>query len=201
MSINQYAITIGSTGQANVPKGNFFFLIAASANVDIKFLADLGGGAGDDYSSVGVGLYLERKNPWSRALITGPSGTTLTYFVGNENISRDLTDYKLQIASITGVIGTVAGGSSNAPSDHADVSVTHGTTDTTIGVNAGRKSVTVGSLSTNTGANLRVRAHASGVGGVELQAGEYYNFGMTQALDVVNPDAAINQTYWWQEYS
>lgn len=85
-----------------------------------------------------------------------------------------------------------------APVDHADVTVTATTTDSTIVANGSRKSVTICNLAAN-GGPIRVRLHASGVGGVEVLPGSFYNIQTQSALDVVNPNAA-SITYAWQEY-
>lgn len=87
---------------------------------------------------------------------------------------------------------------SAAPVDHADVTVAATTTDATIVANGSRKSVTICNLSANSGP-IRVRLHASGLGGVEVLPGGFYNIQTTAALDVVNPNAA-SITYAWEEY-
>lgn len=85
------------------------------------------------------------------------------------------------------------------PTDHADVTVAATFTDSTIAANASRKSVTVFNLSSSTG-SIRLRLHASGVGGFEILPGASYNLPTQSALDVYNPSSS-SVTYGWQEYT
>jgi hypothetical protein len=89
-------------------------------------------------------------------------------------------------------------------SDHPDVAVAANTVDATIAANANRKSISIGSLSSNTGTkSLRVQAHpgAAVAKGFELVAGEFVNLTTQDAIDVFNADTGVAQTYWWQEYT
>lgn len=211
MSVDTYNFAIPASGIFKLPNpGNFFFLLSSTNPITVQFQAGgLGSnqdrsGANETFSGLSAGLRVQRLKSWGNLNLTGPAGTTGTIFYGTETPREDATDYIQTIATISGTVLVSPGtGSPNAPTDHADVTVSATTIDTTIGVNAARKSVSVGSFSSNAPAtlNLRVIAHGSGAGkGVELQPGQFINIATQAALDVNNPDANA-QKYWWQEYT
>lgn len=135
-------------------------------------------------------------------LLNGATGLrirTSTAITGTGTVTPNfaLLNYQpLEQVSVLGTVLTVPNGV--APVDHADVSVAATTTDSTITANTARKAITICNLSANSGP-IRVRLHASGVGGVEVLPGAFYNIQTTSALDIVNPNAS-SISYAWQEY-
>jgi hypothetical protein len=201
MSVNSYSIVLPASGQAVLEPANFLFLINAPSAVTIILQRDA---ARENFANFTAGLRVQRLKAWQNAVIQGTPGATVTLFYGIETPREDSTDFVQTIATIAGTVLVTPGtGSTNAPTDHADVTVAATTIDATVVANAIRKSVSIGSFSSNAPAslNLRVIAHGSGATkGVELQPGQFINIATTAALDVNNPDAN-SQKYWWQEYT
>ncbi len=203
MSVDSYSLAIPASGQILLPNpANFFFLLSSGAAVNVLFQRTA---VRESFQGLSAGLRVQRLKSWDNCNITGTPGTLVTFFYGTETPREDSTDYVQTIATISGSVTTTPGiGSPNTPTDHADVTVATATVDTTIPANALRRSVSIGSLSTNTPAtvNLRVQGHpgAATTKGVELQPGTFINLPTTAAIDVYNPDAN-SQKYWWQEYT
>lgn len=203
MSVETRALAIPASGSLLIPDpGNFFFLLTASASLNFLFQGGSGGGQ-ENFQGFVAGLRLQRLKQWRNCFVTGLAGTTFTIFYGTETPREDETDFVQTIATIAGtVLVTPGSGSANEPVDHADVLVGTGAIDTTIAANPARKSVIIGSLSSNAPAskNLRVQAHpgAAVAKGIELQPGTFIVLQCAAAIDVYNPDAN-GQTYWWQE--
>lgn len=203
MAVDSYSLAIPASGSILLPNpANFFFLLSAGAAVNILFQ---GKAARESFQGLTAGLRVQRLKSWDSCVIQGAANTSITIFYGTETPREDSTDYVQTIATISGSVTTTPGiGSPNTPTNHADVSVATLTIDTTIGSNALRRSVSIGSLSSNAPAskNLRVQGHpgTAAANGVELQPGTFINLPTTAAIDVYNPDANA-QTYWWQEYT
>jgi hypothetical protein len=206
MSVNSYALTIPATGSIILEPGNFLLLISASAPVTIILQTNAGR---EQFTGQSSGLRVQRLKNWANAQILGTVGTTVTIYYGIEQPREDAVDFISVIATIAGSVTVVPGiGSSNALTNHADVTVAATTLDATIVANAARKMLIVGSKSTNApgvGLNLRLQGGAGVAAnqGIELQPGVSYSFGVgvpvsIAAYAVYNP-AAASQVYWWIE--
>ncbi len=199
MTVQFRSETVPANGVIILDQANLLFIIAASATVNINIMQK---GVMEQMNNLPAGVQIKRVKEWTQATIGGTVGTTVQFFYGHETAREDETNFQTQIAVIAGgsILASIGLGSPNGPTDHADVVVATGTTSAVIPVNAVRKSVTIGSLSTNAPANtnLRVQAHGSGTGGWELQPGQSVTLPTQGALDVKNADAN-GQTYWWQE--
>lgn len=204
MAVDSYQLAIPASGQILMPNpANFFFLLNVSSGAVTSLFQSKA--AREQFQGLSAGLRVQRLKSWDSLVITGIAGTVVTFFYGTETPREDSTDYVQTIATISGSVTVTPGlGFPNTPTDHADVTVTAGSVDTTITANALRRSVSIGSLSTNAPAtsNLRVQGSpgAATTKGVELQPGTYINLPTTAALAVYNPDAN-SQKYWWQEYT
>jgi len=200
MNVDLRQETIGASGQLILPPANYLFIINASVNVNVSTQRE---GNTETFNNVGAGLLLARLKPYTRVVIAAANGTTVQFFYGNQVMREDSTLFQATIASISGSVSTVPGlGSANAPTDATQTALATATQGA-IAANAARKSVTIGSLSSNAPAtlNLRVGNAALAVNqGIELQPGTFYNFVTTAALRVRNDDAN-SQTYWVQEYT
>jgi hypothetical protein len=196
MSVRTVSLTIPATGVLNLEPANFLFVYSCSASFTMQFQ----GGPNEYFANIGAGLRIARLKRWDTLNITGTAGLTIILLYGFEKSIEDRTDYQSTIATIAGTIAVSQGSRSSQPTDHADVAVASGATDTSIGVNAARISVIIGSLSSNAPAtlNLRVRGHGDVVGGIELQPGTSITLYTQGAIDIYNGDANA-QTYWWQE--
>jgi hypothetical protein len=201
VSIDSYSVLIPATGVWKFPQmANFLFLLTASAPIQIQLQ---GGSANETFQGLTGGLRLKRVKLWQNTNITGAAGTTATVYLGSESARNDDTDYIQTIATIAGgQVNVVQQASPNAPTNHADVAVLTTVVDTTIAANAARRSLAIGSLSSNAPAtkNLRVQGGAgtAAANGIELQPGTFVTLLTQGAVAVYNPDANT-QTYWWQE--
>lgn len=186
---------------ATFPMGRIFNILSApggSLNITAERRAVSGGQTQPRvFNNVPAGTKFtaDKGDEWTYLRVTSTVNQTVQIFVGDEDLQFN------QAVTVTGSVN-VAQTPVGTVTDHADVAVAGLGTDSTIVANASRRSVTVGSLSTNApaaGKNLRVRAHGSAAGGYELQPGTNINIQYNGALDIVNPDAGA-QTYYWQEY-
>jgi len=189
--------TLPANGVLVLDAANTIYLVSASATVNLTLQQH---GANESFPGIPAGTIIKRVRNWTaNSQITGAQGTQVIFFYGIESHRDDSTEFN--IATVTGSIPTsYPSASINQPTDHADVAVAGGATDSTITSNANRKYVLIGSLSTNNPAttNLRVRGHGNAIGGIELQPGTFISIPTDGALDVFNGDANA-QTYWWQE--
>jgi hypothetical protein len=94
---------IGASGYLPLAANNFFFLISASAPVDVVFEQRNKG-----YGATGLtaGYVKGVIEPWDRAVIRGAAGTVVSFFVGTESLNEDVTDFRMQIATIAGTVVT-----------------------------------------------------------------------------------------------
>jgi len=197
-NLQLYNQAIPPSGTFALDSGNFFFVIAsASATLNLLLIYD---GPTEVMSALPVGSQIKRVKSWSRAQLTGTPGANVQFWHGYQFSREDQTNFQATIATIAGAVSVVpAVGSSVSPVDRADVVVAAGG-NAVIAANALRKSISVGSLSTNAPATTNLRLQGSdAIGGVELQPGEFYNIATAAALNVHNGDAN-NQTIWVQEY-
>lgn len=197
MTIQLRQETIPTSGQLILDQANLIFIISASANVTLQIQQR---GVNEQITNIPAGTKLKRVKQWSQAVIQGAAGTTLQFFYGLEFAREDETDFQTQIAVIAGgSITAITGSSPNAITDHPDIVVAAATNDTTsIVANIARKSIIIGSLSTNADI-VRVRGHGAAAGGFELQPGQTATYFDQGAFDIIHPGATAGQTFWWQE--
>lgn len=173
--------TIPATGRIGLAPGNFFFLLNASANISITF--DRGGvnfGAAD----IGAGYVKGNVREWDRAVITGPAGTTVQFFYGTEDLSEDFTDFRAQIATISGVTAVAEQPAASIVSTASAALATGNSLD--ISANLARRRITICNESTS-GGSVWVRDQlATTNAGEELQPGTSKEFKGTYALRVRN---------------
>lgn len=197
MTIQLRNEVIPASGATILDQANLIFIISASANVTLNIQQR---GVGEVFASIPAGTKIKRVKQWSQAQIQGTPGTTVQFFYGLEFAREDETDFQTQIAVISGgQIVNVQGSSPNAITDHADIVLAAATNDTTsIVANAARKSIIIGSISTNTDV-CRVRAHGSVNGGEELQPGEKITYFSQGAFDIIHPGPTAGHTVSWSE--
>lgn len=193
-----YNQAVPASGQMSMDLGNFFFLLSAGVSVSVLF--DYGGPT-EDLNFIPVGLQISRVKSWKRAIITATPGAVISFFHGYAFTRQDYTNFQATIATIAGSVTVVPGvGSSNSPTDRADIVIASGGNQV-IAANALRRSITIGSLSSNAPATTNLRVQGSdAIGGVELQPGMYYNIQTNAALNIHNGDAN-GQTIYVQEYT
>jgi hypothetical protein len=186
-------------GQMSLDTGNFFFLLSIALPVNL--LIQYPTGSTEIMNGIQPGSQIKRVKTWSRAILAGTAGSLVSFWHGYEFSREDQTNFQSVIATIAGNVTVVPGiGSSVSPTDRADVAVAAGG-NAVIAANPLRKSITVGSLSTNAPATTNLRLQGSdAIGGIELQPGTYYNIQTSAALNVHNGDANI-QTIYVQEYT
>jgi hypothetical protein len=184
--------------------GNFFFLLASASALPVIFNAQYGGPT-ENMVNIPVGTQIYRVKSWQSLLLSGTPGALLTFWHGYSFTRQDYTNFQAAFATVNTAAGTAlavvpGAGSAISPVDRADIVVAAGG-NANIAANPLRRSITVGSLSTNaptTPVNLRLQG-TDGIGGAELQPGEFYNIATSAALIIHNGDASP-QTAWVQEY-
>jgi hypothetical protein len=185
-------------GTMNLDSGNFFFLLSNALAVNL--LIQYPTGSTEIMNGIQSGSQIKRVKTWQAAKLIGTAGSLVSFWHGYEFSREDQTNFQSVIASIAGNVSVVPGvGSANAPTDRADLVVAAGGNQA-IAANPLRRSISIGSLSTNAPATTNLRIQAVLTGGVELQPGTFYNIATTAALNVHNGDANA-QTIWVQEYT
>lgn len=158
---------IPASGELRVGSGNFFFLTAAGAAVDVTFVRD-GTQFGCEDAMPGYVKGVIRE--WDKAYIRGTAGTSVTWIEGYESIAEDFTDFRRTVGAFTQVLPqTVA--------DAADVDVGGSAVAVIVAAaNAARRRVTV---KVRDDATVKVRIGSISVTatrGVQLGAGESQTF-------------------------
>jgi hypothetical protein len=206
-NLQLYTQNLPGSGTMLMDSGSFFFLLS-SASATTNALINYNGGT-EIFNGAPVGLQIQRVKSWKSLQITGTPGAAISFIHGYSFTRQDWTNFQATIATIAGSVSvTGAVGSSNALTNHADVTVAATTLDTTIPANALRKLLIIGSHDQNApGAGLDIRiqggAGVAAAQGIQLQAGTNYSFGLgsepiAAAFAVYNP-AAVSQKYWWIE--
>jgi hypothetical protein len=202
-NLQLYNQVLGPNGQMQLDSGNFFFLLASASALPITFLAQYGGPT-ENMIGIPVGTQIYRVKSWNTLTLTGTPGAVIQFWHGYGFTRQDYTNFQAAFATVNTAAGTALAvvpglGSAISPIDRADIVVAAGG-NAVIAANPLRRSITIGSLSTNVPATTNLRLQGSdAIGGVELQPGTYYNEATTAALNVHNGDANA-QTIWVQEY-
>lgn len=174
---------IPASGEIALRPANFFFMLTASAAVTVRFQ-----NKGGTYEAAGIsaGFLKAAIKPWERVAIIGAAGTSVTYFYGDEDILEDVTDFRMQIATIGGTVAVVSQPSSAIATPARITRATAGAT--TIAANALRRRITISNPSDNvTPGLLYVQAVGAGAGrGYPLDSGMSVELQTTAALDVRN---------------
>lgn len=202
-NLQLYNQALPAGGQMALDSGNFFFLLASASTLPITFNAQYGGPT-ENMQGIPVGTQIYRVKSWKSLILSGTGGAVLNFWHGYAFTRQDYTNFQAAFATVNTAAGTALAvvpglGSSISPVDRADIVVAAGG-NAVIAANALRRSISVGSLSTNTPATTNLRLQGSdAIGGWELQPGQFGNIATTAALNVHNADAN-NQTIWVQEY-
>jgi hypothetical protein len=176
---------IPASGKIPLGSRNFFFLLTATAVVNVTFQR-----RGTSFGVTGVlGGYVKGMvERWESATISGTAGTIISFFIGDEELQEDITDFRTQIASIAGVVPIIM----------QPLSVFTTPTKATVAAGASveiaadllRRKITVGNESTS--ANSFWLRDASDVtdAGFEVQPGTDRTVDNTAALRIRNNGAA-----------
>lgn len=164
-----------ATGQIVFGSANFLMLVSTGAAMDVKLFRD---GTSMDYVGLQAGFVKGLVRSFDRGTLTGTAGSSVSYFIGQEEINEDFTDYRRTV----GVFQAQQSASLQAPS--ADVSVGAGAGGTLIvAANAARRKVTIKLLNT-ADTNIRVgpTATITATRGLQLEGGQSYTYEGTDAL-------------------
>jgi len=188
-TMERYSRTIPANGIIELMRGNVLLLISATAAVNLRLE---NGGAAEGISGVIGGVRIERVKPWENARIVGTAGVTVEFWVGAQNVEKDVIDVIAQIATIAGVVPVSL--ASSAFTVNTAESVLATATSVDIAANALRKRLTIQASSGNTG-SLWIRDQAATTnGGIELQGGQAVVLDTTAAMRIRNNSGA-NQSY------
>lgn len=188
--------TIPASGRLELPRGNSFIFLSASAAVNVRLRGD---GFSEGVDGATGGVRIRRVRSWDFIEIIGAAGTTLVYFIGTDETDEDLTEVFLQSTVIAGTTAVAEAPSATVatPDDNA---LPAATTET-IAANLLRRRITIGCLSSNT-VGFRVQASgANDLSGIEVQPGTFVEFRTTAALDIRNNDGAVATSYYVFEES
>lgn len=180
MSLDIRNQQIPASGSVRVGQGNFIFLIAASAAVNLNISA---GGQNDNFTGAIAGLKIQRVKRWDYVDIVGPAGTTLSFMVGFENVREDDVNLQQILATIAGTVATAILPSVAVATPAQSVIAAGGTV--AVAANLGRRRITIGCLSTSPAA-IRVSAAGTTLTGIEIQPGVFVEFDTTAALTIRN---------------
>lgn len=193
-SIERFSRTIPASGVIETPRGNVFLLIAATGTINVRFE---NGGAAEGVNGVNGGVRVERVKPWDAARILGSAGVTVEFWVGSQEVERDLIDVFTQIATIAGV-ASVAINPTVAPTDRAPVAAANAAQSVLFAANLLRRKLRVFVDENNAGtAFARVTGGANNI--ANLQPGSVYTFDGLYGLDVRNDTGAIANFYIFEE--
>lgn len=103
-NINSVTEVIDASGQKRLPNGNFFFLIASTAAVNVNLTK---GGSNEIFQNAIGGLQVKRVRGWDYAYIVGAPGATIQYMYGIGAFREDDTTLQQQIATVAGTVQTV----------------------------------------------------------------------------------------------
>jgi len=198
MGVERRQQVIPASGRIEVSRGNVFILFSATAAVNLRLDAR---GTSEGFDNITGGIRVQRVSPWDTGIIIGAPGTTVVWIVGYENVLADLADVFLQVTTVAGTVAVAPAPTATFDSA-ADVSVATASSSD-IAANLLRRSINIGSLSTNAPAtvNLRVRDQTGTTDeGIELQPGMSVRLETTAALRIRNNDANA-QSYWVIEES
>lgn len=190
MSLDIRNQAIPASGSIRVGQGNFFFLIVASAAVNLNISV---GGQSDNFTGAIAGIKIQRVKRWDYVDIVGAAGTVLQFMVGFENVREDDVNIQQALATIAGTVATAALPSASiaTPADNT----TGANTAVAVPANLTRRRITIGCRGTSP---VAVRISAAGVTltGIELQPGVFAEFDTTAQLFVRN-DTATPGALWY----
>jgi hypothetical protein len=180
--------------QATFGAGRMWYLKTATGPVSVTAESSGTGAAVRKFTNVSAGFKF--------VAVKGDGWTYLRVLsVTSQNIEIVVGDDDVQVAGAVSVVGTVITApapSGNITASGADTVIATGSAYS-IPQNVGRRRITIGSLSTNTG-SVRVQSAGAGANrGLELQAGSFVQFDTTSALDVRNDSGAAQTVYQVEE--
>lgn len=197
MTTEVLAQALSAAQQATFGGGRIWYLKTAIAPVTISCEKRGGSGATQirKFINVAAGFKFvaDKGDGWTYLrMLNGATPQNIEIIIGDDDVSVS------NAVSVTGAVTTVPSVGS-ALATPADVAIPTAN-KTTIAANLSRRTITIGSLSTNTG-SVRVQTAALGAGfGLELQPGTWETFPVTSAIDVRN-DSGATQTIWQLELS
>ena len=169
MSSRLITETIPAGGQIVLPEiANFLMLIETAGPVTVQFTRD---GGNTSASGVQAGYVKGLVRPWDRASVQGTAGSSISFFIGFEEISQDFTDYRRTVGVFEQQLSSVLGA---APAD-VDVGGVAGPVQL-VAANASRRKVTVG---VGYGALTYVRVSNAAVAanrGAQIGPGQSYTY-------------------------
>lgn len=191
MSIDRIVEQIPQSSDA-VPKqlplergpGNFLLFVSSLANVNVTLVYD---GVKETFTGINGSFIIRRVKPWLNLRIDGAIGTIVTYYYGNEDVDRDETDIRQNVAVLAGVSAT-ADQPAGTITDAAVVVCNNGAQTAIFPQNLLRRRISF-SFASNAaiGAGTVFARKAGGVNNLfEIQAGVLYNDAIFAGMDIRN---------------
>lgn len=197
MTTEVLAQTLAAAQQVTFGGGRIWYLKTAIAPVTIS--CEKRGGTQTTqvrkFSNVGPGFKFKAEvgDGWTYLRMTnGATPQTIELIIGDDDVEVS------NAVSVTGAVTTVPS-VSTAIATPADQVITTAN-KFSLAANLARRTITIGSLSTNTG-SVRIQLPAAGAGfGLELQPGQWETLPTTAAIDIRN-DSGVSNTVWFLELS
>jgi hypothetical protein len=169
---------------------NFLMLVETPSPVNVRFTRD---GSFSEANGVKAGFLKALVRPWDRVTLAGPPGSSVSFFVGFEEVSEDQTDYRRTVGVFEPQISSVLAA---APPD-LDVGATAGPV-LLAAANPSRSKVTVGLLDSAT-VGVRVsNAAVTANSGVPMRGGQSWPYEGTGPVYAIREGAGLAQM-WVQE--
>lgn len=172
-----------ATGRIVVGPGNFLLLIQTPAAINVSFVR---GGTQFGAEGVEAGYVKGLVEGWERCSLEGGTpGTTVRFFVGEEQIQEDFTDYRRTV----GVFQQQLAASANDATD-VDVGGVAGPV-VVAAANPGRRRVTI-KLRADADVAIRVgTGTVTATRGIQLNAGDSQTFECTGAISAIREAAGV----------
>ncbi len=187
MTIERKREIINASGVVDLPRGNFFLLLSATAAVETRLHRD---GHSEVFAGIVGGLYVRRITPWLSLQMTAAAGTIVEYFVGTEVNTEDETDIRLAVSAIAGSVAT-----RESPTDSVVGTryIIGAASNPSIATNANRRRMRVTADATNPG-SVYVADSAGVVPHDELQPGVSKQYDTLGVLWLFHLDAVADHT-------
>ena len=194
MSVERTQQTISASGVIQLPRGNFFLLLQATASVNIRSQL---GGSSEGFNGVSGGTLIKRVEPWDFIEIFGVAGTVVQWLDGLENVIEDLVDVRLAATTISGSVSINAQPSTTIE-DNAAVAAADAAQSALFAANAARRRLRVTADSNNLG-SCYVRTVGGANNLLELQPGTYHEFHTIDGAEVRNDTGGVATFYIFEE--
>jgi hypothetical protein len=152
--------------------GNFLLFVSSLANVNVTLIYD---GVRETFTGINGSFIIRRVKPWQNLRIDGPIGTVVTYYYGTEDVDRDETDIRQNVAVLAGVSATADQPANTVASTAPVVTAAGGANHQLFPQNLARRRMTV-FLDPNSPCTVYLRTTGGANNIAYIQPGQYLQF-------------------------